>query len=57
MTLYNMEIRQAIEKKRLKYYEVAAALGVTPYTFSHWLQNEIKPEKKKEILKTIKGIK
>lgn len=57
MTLYNMEIRQAIEKKRLKYYEVAAALGVTPYTFSHWLQKEIKPEKKKEILKAIKGIK
>ncbi len=57
MNTNNMEIRQAIEKKRLKYYEVAEACGVSLFTFSHWLQTEMKPEKKTEVLKAIKGIK
>lgn len=57
MNTNNMEIRQAIEKKRLKYYEVAEACGVTSYTFSHWLQTEMKPEKKTEVLRIIEGIK
>ena len=52
----NTEIRQAIEKKRLRYYEVAEACGVSLYTFSHWLQTEMKPEKKEKILKAIEGI-
>lgn len=56
MKLNNIEIRQAIEKKRLKYFEVAEACGVTSYTFSHWLQTEMKPEKKTEVLKVIEGI-
>ena len=56
MKMNNMEIRQAIEKKRLKYYEVAEACGVSLYTFSHWLQTEMKPEKKTEVLKIIEGI-
>ena len=57
MAMKNIEIRQAIEKKRLKYYEVAEACGVSVYTFSHWLQTEMKPEKKTEVLKVIEGIK
>jgi DNA-binding transcriptional regulator YiaG len=57
MNTNNMEIRQAIEKKRLKYYEVAEACGVSLFTFSHWLQTEMKPEKKTEVLRIIEGIK
>ena len=56
MAKKNTEIRQAIEKKRLRYYEVAEACGVSLYTFSHWLQIEMKPEKKAEVLKIIEGI-
>ena len=57
MTLNNMEIRQAIEKKRLKYFEVAAALKINPATLSRWLQCELTPERKKEVLKAIHDIK
>lgn len=52
----NKEIRELIAKRRLKYFEVAKALGVSTYTFSHWLQNELPPQKKKEILEVIKNI-
>lgn len=56
MALNNLDVRQAIARKRLKQYEVAQALGISQFTFSHWLQTELPPEKKKEILKAIKGI-
>lgn len=52
----NLEIREAIAKRRLRYYEVAEACGVNIYTFSHWLQNELPEEKKKNILKKIAAI-
>lgn len=57
MTLNNMEVRQAIDKKRLKYFEVAAALHINPATLSRWLQCELSPERKREILKVIHDIK
>ena len=53
----NEEIRKEIEKRRLKYFEVAEACGVSQYTFSHWLQVELKPEQKARVIKAIKGIK
>ena len=53
----NMEIRELIEKRRLKFYEVADAMNVHPVTFSRWLQLEMKPEKKAEVIKAIEGIK
>jgi len=49
----NIEIRQAIAKKRLRFYEVANALGITCWTFSVWLRSELPQEKKEEILKVI----
>ncbi len=57
MNLNNLEIRKAIENKRLKHYEVADALGVSLFTFSHWLMVELSPEKKERILKAIDDIK
>lgn len=49
----NLEIRQAIAKKRLKHYEVAKALGVSITYFSHLLQVELPQEKKNKILEVI----
>lgn len=54
----NIEVRQAIEKKRLKHYEVAERLGVDACTFSRWLNcKEMNPERKKEVMRAIKSIK
>lgn len=53
----NIEVRQAIEKKRLRYFEVAQELGINPCTFSMWLRVELSPERKAQVLKAIKSIK
>ena len=57
MRLNNLEVRKAIEKKRLRYFEVAAELNVNPSTFSRWLQFELSPRRKKEVLEAIQNIK
>lgn len=49
----NFEVRAAIEKKRLKHFEVAAALNVSPCTLSRWLRTELSQEHKEKILKAI----
>lgn len=57
-TMKNLEIREAIQKKRLRHYEVAAALGVNPCTFSRWMyQQELSGDRKKRVLDAIKSIK
>lgn len=56
MNLNNMEIRAQIEKKRLKYYEVADAIGITQNTLSHWLQNEMNPDRKKRVMDAIRKL-
>ena len=53
----NADIRKLLIEKGIRHYEAAEACGVSLYTFSHWLQTEMKPEKKNEVLKAIKGIK
>lgn len=57
MNLNNMEVRQAIEKKRLKYYEVAEAIGVDACTLSKWMQKELSDERKKRVLDAIRKLK
>lgn len=52
----NKEIREAIEKRRIKYFEVAEKIGVSTCYFSRLLQRELPDERKKEILKAIKSI-
>ena len=52
----NKDIRAAINKKRLRHYEVAAKCGVNCYTFSKWLQTEMPEEKKKRVLKAIEEV-
>lgn len=52
----NADIRKVLIDKGIRHYEAAEACGVSLYTFSHWLQTEMKPEKKTEVLKVIEGI-
>lgn len=52
----NIDIRLAIVNKRLKNYEVAAACGVSEFTFSRWLREELPQEKKKRILDAIESL-
>ena len=49
----NLKIRQDIAKHRLKYYEVAKEIGVSPFTLSVWLREELTPERKKIVIKAI----
>lgn len=53
MNLNNLEVRTEIQKKRLKYYEVAQAVGITQHTLSHWLQTEMSDERKARIKNAI----
>ena len=50
----NSELRSQIERRRLRHYEIADTLGVSPYTLSHWLQSELPDDKKRVILDAIR---
>lgn len=52
----NIDVRLAIANKRLRNYEVAAACGVSEFTFSRWLREELPQEKKKHILNVIESL-
>ena len=52
----NTEIRELMAKKGIAQYEVANELGITVYTFSHWLQTEITGEKKERVLRAIENL-
>ena len=49
----NFEIRQKMKENRLYNYEVAAALGVSEFTLSRKLRNELGQEEKTKILDAI----
>lgn len=51
----NTLIRSEIKAKGLTHYEVAAALGISPSTFSCWLQSDLSPERKKRIREAIRN--
>jgi len=55
--LANIEVRQAIDKKRIRHYELAQALNVSACTLSRWLALEMTPEKKQEVLDAINKFK
>lgn len=57
MVFNNIEIRKAINDKRLKYYEVADALGIHAESLSRMLRKELEGEQKQRILDAIKSIK
>lgn len=49
----NMEIRQAISAKRIRHYEVAQVMRISPYTLSVWLRTDLPPDKKEKVLEAI----
>lgn len=52
-SMNNLKIRQAIARHRLRYYEVAKELGISPFTLSVWLREELALERQQEVLKAI----
>lgn len=52
----NKEIRELIQKKGIRHFEAAQACKVSQYTFSHWLQIELSPEKKKQVIQAIEKL-
>lgn len=52
----NIEIRNVIKKNRLYNYEVAAALGVSEFTLSRKLRNELSQEEKEKLLEVIEKV-
>ena len=53
----NQEIRKIIEESGLKKNQIANEIGITVYTFSHWLQTDLSEERKTRILKAIEKLK
>lgn len=53
----NADIRKALIDRGIRHYEAAEACGVSVYTFTHWLQCEMKPEKKAAILEALNNLK
>ena len=49
----NIEVRQAIKKAAIKYWQVADKIGITDGNFSRLLRHELSPEKKAEIFSAI----
>jgi len=49
----NKKIRLAAFERGIKYYEIAAALNISPYTLSHQMKVELSKEKTAEILNVI----
>lgn len=52
----NKEIREKMQRSRIKYWEVALALGITDGTFSRKLRKEFSEEDKKRVLQIIDQI-
>ena len=55
-SMTNIKIRQLIAKNRLKYYEVAAACGISSCTFSVWLREELSPEREQLVMRAIEKL-
>lgn len=49
----NQDVKEAISKKGLAYYEVANEIGIRPTTLTHWLQRELTQEQRKRVFEAI----
>ena len=52
----NKEVRRQIAKSKLRHYEIANYLGISQFTFAHWLQAEMPKERKEMVLRAISEI-
>lgn len=53
----NMAIRNMIEREGILYHRIAAKIGISPYSLSHWLMTDLSEPRKAAILKAIDEIK
>lgn len=49
----NKDIRELIAQNRLRYWEVAQAIGIQGETFSRWLRTPLKGERRQRVLDAI----
>lgn len=56
MTQANKDIRQQMEQKGIKQYQLAYLMGVSKYTLNSWLQIPLNDERRARILKTLDEI-
>ncbi len=50
------EIKQILKEKRIYQWEVAKVLGITEFTLTRWLREDLSHEKEEEIMKIIDQI-
>ena len=53
----NIKIREAVRKKRLRFYEIADVLGISPEHLSRKLRHELPPDEQKKILEIVENYK
>ncbi len=49
----NQEVREALQNKGMKQWELADMLGVSEFTLTRWLRKELTEDKKELLLKAI----
>lgn len=49
----NQEIREALQNKGMKQWELANMLGISEFTLTRWLRKELTEDKKELLLKAI----
>ena len=51
----NLEIRQAMKERRMFNYDLAELMGISEFTLSRKLRNELPQEEKERILNLIRN--
>lgn len=49
----NQEVREALQNKGMKQWELADILGISEFTLTRWLRKELTEDKKELLLKAI----
>ena len=52
----NIELRNLIIGKWIKFYEIAGVIGIAPTTFTIWMRDELSDEKKSKVIKAIESL-
>ena len=50
------QIKQILKEKRIYQWEVAKALGITEFTLTRWLREDLPDEKADQIMLAVKDI-
>ena len=52
----NEDVREQIELKRFRYYEVAEKVGISACRFSVWMRSELNEERKRRVLQAVEDL-